>query len=68
MSAVCLHTLFCLQKTAENLSQHSEIHQSSRNLDRTRSGGERSGYRTGPGPAPPDPVRSPDRRSGRTLV
>ena len=46
----------------------SEIRQSSRNLDRTRSGGERSGYRTGPGPAPPDPVRSPDRRSGRTLA
>ena len=66
----CLFTYVVLftKKTAENVSQHSEICQSSRNLDRTRSGGERSGYRTGPGPEVPDPVRSPDRRSVWALV
>ena len=45
----------------------SEIRQSSRNLDRTRSGGERSGYRTGPGPGQPVRSGGPDWRSGRTL-
>ena len=65
----CLFTYIVLftKKTAENVSQHSEIRQSSRNLDRTWSGGERSGHRTGPGPGQPVRSGGPDRRSSRTL-